>query len=374
MRRKQWVYAVFFLGIVLCMGGCRKKSNPADNIVAKEAEEEILQLHLGEISQEVSPFFYVTQGDEKLLSFLFLKAAEGEKMMANEQAAGGIRVLRSEKSTVYEISIKEGWKDSKGNELTADDLLFNYRLRCETGYRGMEQINQINIKGLKEYQFNAMGEECKKREKQVKKALAVPDKKLKRKIQEELICPVLKKEYAWVKSLYGQKEYESITKKYPKPQQLFAKFYAADVTYNGKKKTEKAVINDIAGQYEGDYQALSKITERDYEVLARCIAIETLFPDREGAEEEKREIDGIRRKDEYTIEIETTGFSKDDKKILADIFLMPKSAEEEIKSAEYFSVATGAYTAYPKSEHWILQANPYFKHQKPFVSSLQIKE
>lgn len=372
MRKKQWVLAALLLSTILWMCGCKKQSNPTDNVVAKKSEEEMISIHLGEISQEVSPFFYATEGDEKLLSFIFLKMSEHNNKIANENAVGDIQVIRKEKSTIYEISIGEGWRDSRGKEITADDLLHNYMLRCETGYRGIERVNQMKIKGLKEYQLDASKENCKKKEKEVKRALLSPDKKLKQKLEEELIIPALKREYAWIESLYEQ-ENQSITGKYPKPQQLFSKFFAADVTYHGKNKTKEAVIREIAGQYKGDYQALSEITETDYEAVARCIAIESLFPDKQSAGKE-HDIEGIRKKDAYAIEIETMGYTKEDEQILSEIYLVPKEYAGEEDPEEILSVGTGKYTAQRVSGKWVMQANPYFPHQKPFVASLQIKE
>ncbi len=371
MLRKSWIYVLTLVLIMAIAVGCTKSSNPTDNIVKKDTQDEILELHVGEISQEISPFFYATKGDKSLLSLMYLKVDASVEDNMEQSPAGEIQVQKAGKKTIYRITLKDGWKDSQGNLLTSDDLLFNYIFRCEIGYRGVDKINQMRIHGLKEFQYGAKGRQCDQMEKQVEKALANPDKLLKKRIKEELIIPVLKKEYLWVESLYEQKEYAKLTMEYSKPWQLFAKYYAADVAYQGKKKTKDAIIEEIAEQYKANYKKLSEITKENYAITARCIAIETLFPNRKSS---VKEVAGIQKKGVFAVEITTEGYDKEDINRLADLYLLSRHSEQKIRSGEYFSVGTRGYTGTKENGEWTLQANPYYSHQKPYVAKLQIKE
>lgn len=365
---------VVLLAGTLLAGGCTKKVKPTDKVMKEETKEEKTDLYVGEISQELSPFFYVTQGDQNVLSLMYLKVADIEEQEGTVETAGKIQTLKNQgadNTTVYRITIEEGKKDSQGNLLTAEDLLFNYYLRCESGYRGIDQVNQVEIVGLQEYQLGATGKKCIWRQKKIEKALAAPDKALRKRIRQELIIPILQKEYSWIEGLYEQKKYEKLTQKYPKPQLLFARFYAGDVTYKGKGKNREEIIKEIAKQYKGDYKKLSKITGENYEAIAKCIAIEKLFGN---PSLQKMSIEGIRKIDEYTIEIETEGFKEKDKEKLANIFLLSRHSQQDIREGKYFSVGTGGYVGEKKNGKWILQANPYYNHQKPFASILYIKE
>ncbi len=371
VMQKKRGYFILMMIVAGILAGCAKGTDTGDTIVKTRTGDEMLELQAGEISQQISPFFYVTKGDEKLLSLVYLKTADVKEDGAVQPKAAWIHKRRFKKKTVYRITLKEGWKDSQGNVLTAEDLMYNYLLRCKEGALVPEGFGQIKIEGLKEFQYGTTGKKCAKMEKKVQKALAAPDKRLRKCLEEKLILPALRKEYYWVEELYREKQPIKLIEKYAKPTEFFAKYYAADVTYNERKKSKETVISEIAAQYRGDYKKLEKITKEDYRALARNIAIQVLFPNRKSW---MTEVKGIQKKGRMTVEITTEGYDSKDIRRLANVYLLSVHSQKEISEGRFFLTGTGGYTGVREQEKWILQANPYYSHQKPYVARLCIKE
>lgn len=374
MKKKQTKYFCVVLSVLLLATGCfSEKAHPVETASTMSPRENELNLYIGEISEEISPFFYLTLGDARLLSLLYSKVLQKDSNGKLSEDAGSISVIRDGKKdsrTVYEITLNEKIRDAEGNQLTADDLVFNYYLRCQTGYRGFDQVNQVDIVGLEEYQYGAEGNSLQKIKKNIEKIISHPDKSWKKKIQKEIIQPALIQEYAWTESVYLNRAYGQFTKKYPEVPMLFARFYALDTTYSGKGKTKEQVIKDIAAQYGTDYRKLSQVTGDDYSTAVRCAALQSLYPERETG---LGSIKGIRKIDEHRIEIETTGYDKRDKERLGDIYLLPRNLYDDSKKEGGLPAGSGAFAqAKKEKEGWLLTANQYYWRGVPQIAAVQI--
>lgn len=85
-----------------------------------------LRLYLGELSGHESPFHTESAGDKRLMALVYQRVQE----------LADITVKRQNKGAVYEICLHPDVTDSQGRLVTADTLLYNYYLRCQTGYTG----------------------------------------------------------------------------------------------------------------------------------------------------------------------------------------------------------------------------------------------
>ena len=104
-----------------------------------------------------------------------------------------------------------------------------------------------------------------------------PDRKVKKIFTDSLIKKILKEKYSWVRSLYDNPVYSDITQKYPNSKRLFSYFFSLNTRYSVKGKNVSQVICDIAGQYNGKYAVLSKLTGESYDETAEKLVIKYLY-------------------------------------------------------------------------------------------------
>lgn len=397
MRKKRIVFAAMVLCILLTGIGCEvRKSGVPMKKKNTATERDTLRLYIGEITETVSPFFYLTQGDHRLLSLLYSKVMTTDQEECGRNDVATITVFRDKKndSTSYRIRLKENSKDAEGKLLTSQDLLFNYYLRCQITYQGIDQVNQVNIVGLEEYQCGAKGSSLKQIRKKIEKQEKSDSRDWKKLVQQKIIIPVLQREYQWTKELYLYPEYDSLTKKYKKTELLFARLYALDTTYTGKGKNRQQVVEDIAEQYGTDYHKLSEVTGEEYGVAVRCLALQKICPEQTAGE---GQIAGIRMVDEYEIEIQTRGYDKDDLERLGNIYLVPGGEYDfseimvnvgQVDNAENVDktekaenrkkrlvTGTGNYILDQKPGNgWLLKANTYAINGTPDIWQIQLTE
>lgn len=397
------------LAVLIVMSGCSGKEEKRNDKVqavptettdsvrekreGKQQNQGVLRLYLGELSSGLSPFFFLTEGDKRFLNLLYMKVSTGQgndsgsqqekaednytagAVQAADQPAGEaaeITVIKKAKSrhTVYRITIKDNVRDSYGNQMTSDDLLFNYYLRCQVDYRGLDQINRMNIVGLEKYQYGVGGKKLRVRKKKVKERMSFPTKEIAKKIGREIILPALKREYAWVESVYLDESQKKLISRYPQASMLFARYFAPNTNYTGKGKSKKQVLRDVAAQYGGDVKKLSRVTGEDYTVAARCLVIRQLWKKRRTG---TGKIAGIRKRDDRTIEIETTDFQKKDRKRLGNIYLLPKCTFPSSKEDTGLPPGCGLYCL----ERWMrdsvwLVSNGYYQGGHPGITRIQV--
>lgn len=383
MRREIYrgCFLILLAGMVLlagCTGKETRTPGPAQSPLAQPDDRESsegmqtgqkqksLRIYLGKISRELSPFFYLTAGDERLLNLLYTKVCASGPAVA---ASISVKKNSPKRNTIYRITIKENIRDKNGNQMTAEDLLYNYYLRCQLDYRGLDQINQMDIVGLEEYLYGAKGKKLRSRKKKVRERLSYPTKSLAQKIRREIIRPALEREYAWVEAVYLDPSQKKTISGYPKPSMLFAKYFAPDTKYTGKGKSREQVLKDVAGQYGGDIKKLSRVTGEDYTAAARSLAISCLWPKQKTG---TGRIRGIRKKNDKTIEIVTRGYRKRDRERLGSLYLLSRHGGFPAESDGNLPTGCGAYVPEEKKGSLQLIPNGYYRQGNPQIERIRI--
>lgn len=317
-----------------------------------------LQVYMGQLSDRISPFQWTTQGDERVLSLLYQRVSE----------LGSISVIKKKKGAVYRVQLTKDVMDSEGRLITSDTLVYNYYQRCRAGYTGNDRIGEMKIKGVLQYRYGASGKKLDKRKKKIRKVLDDPDKKMRGYITENMVIPILRREYAWVESLYYNRSAQKICKKFPKTQELFAYYYAPDTSYTGKGKKKEQVIREIAGQYGTDLGHLGEMTGRDYEPELRSMAAAFLWPECKAG---NGRIEGIRKLDDRTVEIETVQYRESDVQKIGQIFIAAGQKKGKMP------VGSGMYIMQNDTgTQKVLQGNSYYdrRAENPMQIILEAQE
>ena len=103
-----------------------------------------------------SPFFYTSAYDSQVFTPVFAQVCDLDPDGVLVDSAGHIEVeevTADDGSTkyVYTITIKEGMKFSDGEDVTIDDLLFNYYVCSDPAYDGISTFGTLDIEGMQEY-------------------------------------------------------------------------------------------------------------------------------------------------------------------------------------------------------------------------------
>lgn len=375
---KNWIMLFVLLCVVVAglfgisgkLAGDRQKEGERREVwaVSKEKSAEsggtkgTLKLYAGKLSGRATAFHWETAGDQRVLSLLYQKVSDLAEVTWKKKGKGA----------VYQIHLKKNVMDSDGKLVTADTLLYNYYIRCQTGYQGDDAIDGVSIRGLCSYRYGVTGEKLKQRMKKVRQAIRKPDKKLRQQVVTELVTPVLYKEYYWVKTLYYNKSAQKLCERYPEPVQLFAYYYAPNTSYTGKGRNGKQAVQDIAKQYGTDLEHLEEMTGTDYEAKLQGLAIQYFWPGRAVG---GGKIQGIQKLDDQTIQIETTKYRENDRKKLQNIYVVTRRISKDVsgekeseikigKSAGSLPVGTGAYILQKKENNSLcLQVNSYYDRE-----------
>ena len=263
----------------------------------------------GDISDKVTPFYYRTTADKYLLDMCYANLYNNDNNDDNICIAKSISCtyIKSKNATTYKVFLKDDMTDALGNKITADDVIFNYYLRADTGYTGDGNIYNMPILGLKQYRYGVKNTDAMN--KKINARLKKPDKKLKSLIKKYIIRPVLEEEYEWVCSLYNQELYNYITEKYPRKRDLFVYFFAYGTDYKVKHKKLETVIKDMVKSYGADYKKLGKVTGEDYTKKAKSLAL-SLIQSEKKFKYRVKSISGIKKINDTTIEITVSGKRK----------------------------------------------------------------
>lgn len=260
----------------------------------------------GDISENITPFNYSTTADKYLLDLCYAGIGNiKDRKCISEDITSSYEEKKD--ITTYSIKLNEDAENASGHKITADDLIFNYYLRADSGYTGSGSIAGLPVVGLDEYRYGTRNIPSMK--KKISKKLKKPDKRTAALIKKNIIRPVIEKEYKWVCSLYKQEMYDYITDKYPRKKDLFVYFFAYGTNYKTKGKTTKKVINDVIKSYGSDYNKLGKITSENYRKKAENIALYVIQSDKKFKFRIKN-ISGIRKINDYTVEIKVKGKRK----------------------------------------------------------------
>ena len=318
--------------------GGQNAARPAD-------DHGSLRLYLGELSGHESPFHTESAGDKRLMALVYQRVQE----------RADITVKRQNKGAVYEICLHPDVTDSQGRLVTADTLLYNYYLRCQTGYTGDDRVCEVPVKGLDVYRYGASGKMLRKRKKKTAQVLKKPDKTLRRQIAGQLVTPILRREYQWVRSLYYDMAARKLCQKYPDPVQLFAYYYAPSTAYTGKGKDAEKAVEEIADQYGAELDRLSEMTGNSYREKLRGLAAERLWKQTAAG---TGVIEGISKVDDRTIRIETTKYRRQDLERLGEIYLVTGPGEQD------GYLGTGLYVLQQEDKDTVtLCCNSYYQRE-----------
>ena len=211
---------------------------------------------------------------------------------------------KEENTTTYKVKLRDDLTFSDGEPVTADDLIFSYYVYLDPSYVGTRVLNSFNIIGLVNYRMNSTAAEgIKIQSNDVKEHIKEPTKAMKRQIKKYM-AKVLADEMKWCKTNYKAKGYESAVA-------MFLDYYNTDKNYKGTD--EDQVVKDVLEQYGYDYKKLAVHYngEEDYfdEGIEQLIYDELYKSAVKKAKgEEVPNIEGIKKVDDYTVQIKTKGF------------------------------------------------------------------
>ncbi|RKI42756.1 hypothetical protein D7V86_18905 [bacterium D16-51] len=330
--------ACFFLALLLGLFGKylgREKEGQETNasVSAKETREKgTIWIDAGKMSGSFSPLQYQSQGEKNVLAMCFMNLLSrdadgvrsnkkvGQEWGRKDTEAAHILSVYNEKEKVTSITIQLNpkLKTASGAAVDADDLLFNFYLRCELAGVEKEAFQGICIVGQEEYIYGSA--DLEKRKKEINEILKKPSKELQKQLKEEIVKAELQEELEWVRSLFQEEEYQFISSKYKEPKDLFAYYYAYKTKYSAKGKTEQQVFDEIVNQYSWHYDWLTKVTNESYTKRAQELARSVLL--KQEGKDTMKQISGIQKKDGRTVVIQAVG-KEDCVDKLCDFWVLP---------------------------------------------------
>lgn len=219
-----------------------------------------------------------------------------------------ITVTENEDTTVYNFKLRDDVVFSDGEPLTADDVIFSYYVFCDTDYDGNATLYSTNIKGLKNYRLNSTVADSITDEDVAATLEELPDE-VAEKIKSDLILPLLDSEYDWAESAWEDyKDAYGVNS----GAEFFGLLYSLDENYSVDGKDRDTVVSEIAEQYGSDYVTLAAnygdetMFDEDAASIAQAYLVEQKTAAGEG--EEVANIEGIKKINDYEVEITTDGF------------------------------------------------------------------
>jgi peptide/nickel transport system substrate-binding protein len=216
--------------------------------------------------------------------------------------------------TTYNIKLKEGVLFSDGQEMDADDIIFNYYVYSDPTYTGSTTFYSFPIIGMTNYrENNSKAEELAVTPEELAAAMENPTDEMKA-FMSDFVSGVLTDELDWVKSIYGDPNYKTYTDQYPVAKDLFAFFYAKDANYDAAAVADEAqVLSDIIAQYGDDWKTLGAnyggsegYFAGDIEGEVGRIVLKEKLAASDGTEVPN--IEGIKKLGKYEVEVKSKGF------------------------------------------------------------------
>lgn len=390
-----------FFGKYIMKGQKETGGNTSISGISQDSDG-ILAVYPGRMQETFSPLHYGQQGEENVLAMCFEKlllrdrngakrnreVAEDWDGRDGEPAQISVQYDAGKGLSTMTLAVNPREKTAKGKRINADDLIFNFYLRCDVSSGAEVPFGGILILGQEEYMYGT--KEVAKRKEEVEKMLKKPSDELKRQLQDRIIRKELLQEFEWVRGLYQDEAYEFISNKYKEAKDLFAYYYAYQTKYSSQGKSEEEVFDDILGQYGWDYRKLSKVTGKDYTGEAKRIALHILLQGKE--KDTITRIAGIERKNDNTVTIQYLGREEDAEK-LCDIWLLPleeygdkarfdgiddfgfiKGSADEIyrKSCQKYSGTGAFYMPGAGKKEFVLFRNPNYLGKKAELRKIRV--
>lgn len=273
--------------------------------------------------------------------------------------------------TTYTAKLRDDLVFSDGEPVTADDLIFNYYVYLDPSYAGPMTLNTYPIIGLDNYVHNnSKAEGIEITAEQIAALEAEPDEGFSG-IINEYVKQILLSEVEWVRTLYSDEAYETYTKEYPEVKDLFYAFYGTDADYDSKSvESEEEVIAKVLEEYSYSYgyktlayayRGEETYFDEDIDMMAEDYLLAKALEDQEG--EEVPNIEGIRKIDEYTVEIRTAGYSAPAVYSILGIQIAPMHYYGDAALYDYennqFGFTRGDVSAVLEKENAPMGAGPY---------------
>ena len=176
--------ACFFLVLLFVFFGkymVREREDKETNAIVtveETREKGTIWLDAGTVSETFSPLQYQLQGEKNILTMCFMNllTRDGKGAVANKEVtqkweekdteAAHISVSYDEKKKISTITIQTNpdLKTASGKTVNADDLLFNFYLRCDMAGVENEPFGGVRIVGQEEYLYGSKDLEKRKKE------------------------------------------------------------------------------------------------------------------------------------------------------------------------------------------------------------------
>ncbi|SFQ44736.1 peptide/nickel transport system substrate-binding protein [Lachnospiraceae bacterium XBB1006] len=397
------------LGATLVLGsvGCQQTSKT----VGQEKKQRPLVIGCEYLGEQFSPFTDTVRNSSEVVDLtqlylmttdrmgnLIKNGIEGEKSEYEGRnyryfapANVSVKYDENDKITTYTVKLREDLKFSDGEPVTADDVIFSYYAYLDPSYTGSRLLNSFHIVGLENYRMNSTAAEGINIEpNEVNALMKHPTKSMKARIKK-FIRKILSEEYAWCKDVYLEKGYKSAEK-------MFLDYYNLKTNYRGTDAAK--IVDEVAAQYGYNYQTLAihyNGEEAYFDEQIQQMAYDELYSIavKKANGEEVHNIEGIIRKDDYTVQIQTKGFEASAIYSILGIPITPLHYYGDVSKYDYeknkfgFSrgklnsvvekkhapLGAGPYV-FKKSENGkiYLEANPYYYLGKPKIENLELVE
>ena len=338
MRLKKGLIFLLVIVLTLTFFGCSKKNKNPDKVIAPTplvvGYDNLNDIYYNpfffdDVSLDVvkmihTPLVLFSRGGVKVGREEYTEEYKGSQY--TYQAISDLDVSVNESNeAIYTISLKNDLVFSNGEAATIDDLIFSLYVLLDKTYNGKVLINQLDIKGLKNYQLNNPLFESTT-DNEVKEELNNPSSEsldaIKAFIYQKLVLKLDEMKEEYLKGSLYQSIFED-------PKDAFASLYRRDISYDSTDKTETEVLNDLAEQYEYNYQMLGSIVYKNPDYFDKEIKdVIRLVLARKKSTEAVESISGIKRLDDFSLSIETKTFKTQDIYKFRNIFVVPRKIFE----------------------------------------------
>lgn len=388
-------------------------------------------------TQKFSPFFATTSYDQDVASMtqvgcmtttrsssIVYNAIEGEDEVYNGTNYNykGIANLAVKQEgsadagnlkTVYTIKMRDDIKFSDGVAATIDDVIFNYYVLLDPYYTGSSTLASIDIVGLEAYRYNnsAIAE--------FDAAAFLADianqPELQAWVKEHAVKELIMSELDWVKAdVMTDERYAAYTTNASGAKDALYAFYgtaegrviadqeAGVYNYSDELKamTEEQVVNALIEEYGYDYKALATAYGDETYLDAKALEGAKLVGGKaaSGAGTEVPNVAGIKKIDQYTVEVTTNGYAANAIYQIGSATLTPmhyygdkalydydnnkfgfnnraENSMELIAKHTTEPMGAGPYKFVEfKNGTVFFEANPYYWQGEPYIKNLQFRE
>lgn len=321
------------LAVVLCVAafaGCDKdgtNSGSSSSPSGSNSSNSDTPFVVGyaQFSQKFSPFFAESSYDQDVSSMtqvsimtidragnVVYNAIEGETIAYNgtDYTYTGIADLKVEQktdTTVYTMKIRDDVKFSDGHVMDADDIIFSYYVLCDNSYSGSSTLYSVPIVGLKNYRANSTAAESITSD-MISAELANPSDETKAYLSS-LVEELLKEELEWCKGDDVLAQYGP-TFEVDNGADLFTVLYGLDENADYSSLDESGIVAAVVAQYGTDYKTLAENYAGDATYFDDDISawVEAYLAKKTEGSKEVSNITGIKKIDQQTVEVTTTGF------------------------------------------------------------------